>query len=158
MSDELRLHLCEIEHELRGIEKRIAKMRADMVPPTVKIIVEAVAEYYGTKSIHILSQRRPQSLCMVRQVAMYLAVELTLKSHPVIGRAFGDRDHTTILSGVNKIKSLLFTDRKLAEDIECIKSRLKHAGSASAPASGSASAPRSPTADAGPLYSRAISS
>jgi chromosomal replication initiator protein len=60
-----------------------------------------------------------------RQVAMYLAKILTLRSLPEIGRRFGGRDHTTVLHAVRKIEALAGNDTTLAEEIEGLKRQLQ---------------------------------
>jgi len=60
-----------------------------------------------------------------RQVAMYLAKTLTLRSLPEIGRRFGGRDHTTVLHAVRKIEGLVGNDVALAEEIEVLKRQLQ---------------------------------
>jgi chromosomal replication initiator protein len=60
-----------------------------------------------------------------RQVAMYLAKVLTLRSLPEIGRRFGGRDHTTVLHAVRKIEALAGNDNTLAEEIEVLKRQLQ---------------------------------
>jgi chromosomal replication initiator protein len=59
-----------------------------------------------------------------RQIAMYLAKVLTLRSLPEIGRLFGGRDHTTVLHAVRKIEGLVQGDKALAEEIEVLKRML----------------------------------
>ena len=63
--------------------------------------------------------------CGPRQVAMYLAKTLTLRSLPEIGRRFGGRDHTTVLHAVRKIEGLVGNDMALAEEIEILKRQLQ---------------------------------
>ncbi|HTP90451.1 MAG TPA: helix-turn-helix domain-containing protein, partial [Xanthobacteraceae bacterium] len=60
-----------------------------------------------------------------RQVAMYLAKVLTLRSLPEIGRRFGGRDHTTVLHAVRKIEALAGNDSAFAEEIEALKRQLQ---------------------------------
>jgi chromosomal replication initiator protein len=60
-----------------------------------------------------------------RQVALYLAKTLTLRSLPEIGRRFGGRDHTTVLHAVRKIEGLVGNDMALAEEIEILKRQLQ---------------------------------
>jgi chromosomal replication initiator protein len=60
-----------------------------------------------------------------RQVAMYLAKVLTLRSLPEIGRRFGGRDHTTVLHAVRKIEALVGNDNILAEEVESLKRQLQ---------------------------------
>jgi chromosomal replication initiator protein len=56
-----------------------------------------------------------------RQVAMYLAKMLTLRSLPEIGRRFGGRDHTTVLHAVRKVEDMVGADQKLAQELELLK-------------------------------------
>ena len=69
----------------------------------------------------ILSARRTANVVRPRQIAMYLAKILTLRSLPEIGRRFGGRDHTTVLHAVRKIEELVSKDHNLAEVIELLK-------------------------------------
>jgi chromosomal replication initiator protein len=70
---------------------------------TVELIQKTVADYYKIKVADMYSKRRPSAIAGPRQVAMYLAKELTQKSLPEIGELFGGRDHTTVLHAVRKI-------------------------------------------------------
>jgi chromosomal replication initiator protein len=60
-----------------------------------------------------------------RQVAMYLAKTMTLRSLPEIGRRFGGRDHTTVLHAVRKIEGLVGKDTALSEEVESLKRQLQ---------------------------------
>ncbi|WP_342220080.1 chromosomal replication initiator protein DnaA [Rickettsiella endosymbiont of Miltochrista miniata] len=73
---------------------------------TVDNIIKTVAEYYKIKVSDLLSKRRTSSLARARQIAMALAKELTNHSLPELGRAFGGRDHTTVLHAFRKIQEL----------------------------------------------------
>jgi chromosomal replication initiator protein len=70
---------------------------------TVELVQKAVADYYKIKLTDMYSKRRPNAIAAPRQVAMYLAKEMTQKSLPEIGELFGGRDHTTVLHAVRKI-------------------------------------------------------
>jgi chromosomal replication initiator protein len=70
---------------------------------TVELIQRTVADYFKIKVADMYSKRRPSAIALPRQVAMYLAKELTQKSLPEIGELFGGRDHTTVLHAVRKI-------------------------------------------------------
>ncbi len=70
---------------------------------TVELIQKTVADYYKIKVADMYSKRRPSNIAGPRQIAMYLAKELTQKSLPEIGELFGGRDHTTVLHAVRKI-------------------------------------------------------
>ena len=79
-------------------------------------IQRTVAEYYNIKISDILSKRRNRTIARPRQMAMYLAKELTNHSLPEIGDAFGGRDHTTVLHACRKIVELRESSLDLAED------------------------------------------
>ena len=81
-------------------------------------IQRVVAEYYKIKVSDLHSKRRSRSVARPRQVAMYLAKELTNHSLPEIGDAFGGRDHTTVLHACRKVKELLETDADIKEDVK----------------------------------------
>ena len=66
------------------------------------MIQKTVAEFFKLKLADMYSKRRPASIAIPRQIAMYLSKELTQKSLPEIGYAFGGRDHTTVLHAVKK--------------------------------------------------------
>jgi chromosomal replication initiator protein len=67
------------------------------------------------------SARRARNVARPRQVAMYLAKQLTSRSLPEIGRKFGGRDHTTVMHGVKRVEQLRETDAAFAEDIDLLK-------------------------------------
>ncbi len=71
------------------------------------------------------SDRRARIVARPRQVAMYLAKQLTTRSLPEIGRKFGGRDHTTVIHAVRKIDELMLTDPALAEDVELLRRMLQ---------------------------------
>jgi chromosomal replication initiator protein len=73
----------------------------------------------------LLSSRRTAVVVKPRQIAMYLAKTLTLRSLPEIGRRFGGRDHTTVLHAVRKIESLSHADRALNDELELLKRMLQ---------------------------------
>ncbi|PVZ68228.1 chromosomal replication initiator protein DnaA [Pelagibaculum spongiae] len=79
-------------------------------------IQKTVAEYYKMSVTELLSKRRTRSIARPRQVAMALAKELTNHSLPELGRAFGGRDHTTVLHACRKVKELRETTRDIGED------------------------------------------
>jgi chromosomal replication initiator protein len=79
-------------------------------------IQRTVAEYYKLRTSDLLSPKRSRSIARPRQIAMALAKELTKKSLPEIGNAFGGRDHTTVLHATRKIKALRATDETVEED------------------------------------------
>lgn len=81
-------------------------------------IQRVVAEYYKIKVSDLHSKRRSRSVARPRQVAMYLAKDLTHHSLPEIGEAFGGRDHTTVLHACRKIKEMIESDADIREDVK----------------------------------------
>ncbi|WP_234053616.1 MULTISPECIES: chromosomal replication initiator protein DnaA [unclassified Xanthobacter] len=98
-------------------------------PKRVRVddILRIVAKHYNVSRADLLSQRRTANVVKPRQVAMYLAKTLTLRSLPEIGRRFGGRDHTTVLHAVRKIDRLIATDRALADEVEVLKRAVQEA-------------------------------
>jgi chromosomal replication initiator protein len=91
----------------------------------VEDILRVVAKHYGVSRADLLSARRTANVVRPRQIAMYLAKTLTLRSLPEIGRRFGGRDHTTVLHAVRKIEGLVQGDKGLAEEIDALKRLLQ---------------------------------
>ena len=92
---------------------------------TVENIQKTVADYYKMKVADMYSKRRPANIAMPRQVAMYLAKELTQKSLPEIGDLFGGRDHTTVLHAVRKIADLRAKQTELNHTLHVLEQTLK---------------------------------
>lgn len=84
---------------------------------TIENIQKLVADFYQLRVADLLSKRRTRSIARPRQMAMYLAKQLTEHSLPEIGNAFGGRDHTTVLHACRKIESLNETDGRLREEL-----------------------------------------
>ena len=93
----------------------------------VEDILRIVAKHYGVTRSDLLSSRRTANVVRPRQIAMYLAKTLTLRSLPEIGRRFGGRDHTTVLHAVRKIDANVANDKVLAEEVEALKRLLLEA-------------------------------
>jgi chromosomal replication initiator protein len=108
-------------------EREIRDLIRPQEPKRVKIedIQRIVARHYNVSRGDLLSSRRTANVVRPRQVAMYLAKTLTLRSLPEIGRRFGGRDHTTVLHAVRKIENLVGNDSMLAEEIEVLKRQLQ---------------------------------
>ena len=83
---------------------------------SVENIQKTTAEYYSIKMSDILSKRRSRSVARPRQMAMFLAKELTNYSLPEIGESFGGRDHTTVIHACKKINELRATNLDIEED------------------------------------------
>ncbi len=93
---------------------------------TIENIQKVVAEYYKIRSSDMLSKNRSRTIARPRQMAMTLAKELTHHSLPEIGRAFGGKDHTTVLYATRKIQELRETDSRIAEDYKNLLRTLSH--------------------------------
>lgn len=92
---------------------------------TIELIQKTVADYYKIKISDMYSKRRPSNIAGPRQVAMYLAKELTQKSLPEIGELFGGRDHTTVLHAVRKIGEQRSSDAVLNHALHVLEQTLK---------------------------------
>jgi chromosomal replication initiator protein len=92
---------------------------------TVELIQKTVADYYKIKVADMYSKRRPSAIAGPRQVAMYLAKELTQKSLPEIGELFGGRDHTTVLHAVRKIGGQRSNNGELNHALHVLEQTLK---------------------------------
>jgi chromosomal replication initiator protein len=92
---------------------------------TVDMIQKAVAEHYSLKQADLISERRARAVARPRQVAMWLAKQITTRSLPDIGRRFGGRDHTTVLHAVRRIEALKAEDAAIARDIDALMRKLR---------------------------------
>jgi chromosomal replication initiator protein len=112
---------------LEMAEREMRDLIRPVEPKRVRIedIQRIVARQYNVSRADLLSSRRTANVVRPRQVAMYLAKVLTLRSLPEIGRRFGGRDHTTVLHAVRKIEALVGNDNALAEEIESLKRQLQ---------------------------------
>jgi chromosomal replication initiator protein len=112
---------------LEMAEREMRDLIRPQEPKRVRIedIQRVVARQYNVSRADLLSSRRTANVVRPRQVAMYLAKILTLRSLPEIGRRFGGRDHTTVLHAVRKIEALAGNDTTFAEEIEGLKRQLQ---------------------------------
>jgi chromosomal replication initiator protein len=92
---------------------------------SVENIQKTVADYYKIKIADMYSKKRPASIARPRQIAMYLAKELTQKSLPEIGELFGGRDHTTVLHAVRKIGGERQKNTELNQQLHVLEQTLK---------------------------------
>ncbi len=92
---------------------------------TVENIQKTVADYFKIKVADLYSKKRTRQIARPRQVAMWLAKQLTSQSYPSIGEAFGGRDHTTVLHAVRTIESLRAKDNELNHDVHVLLQVLK---------------------------------
>ncbi|MFH1805909.1 MAG: chromosomal replication initiator protein DnaA [Pseudomonadota bacterium] len=106
----------DVLHDLlRASERRVS----------VDEIQKKVAEHFNIKVSDMHSARRARAVARPRQVAMYLAKQLTTHSLPEIGRKFGGRDHTTVMHAVRKVEELHGSDPSLCEDIDLLRRMLE---------------------------------
>ena len=91
----------------------------------VENIQKTVADFYKIKVADMYSKKRPASIARPRQIAMYLAKELTQKSLPEIGELFGGRDHTTVLHAVRKIGGERGKNTELNQQLHVLEQTLK---------------------------------
>ncbi|MFI4966925.1 MAG: chromosomal replication initiator protein DnaA, partial [Caulobacterales bacterium] len=92
---------------------------------TVDHIQKTVSEHYGLKQADLISERRARAVARPRQVAMWLAKQITTRSLPDIGRRFGGRDHTTVLHAVRRIEQLKAEDPVIARDVDVLLRKLR---------------------------------
>ncbi len=114
---EIGLETCQdVLHDLlRANDRRV----------TIEEIQKRVAEHFNIRITDMHSARRARAVARPRQVAMYLAKQLTSRSLPEIGRKFGGRDHTTVMHAVKKIDELRKLDSGFAEDVELLRRMLE---------------------------------
>ncbi|NQV48629.1 MAG: chromosomal replication initiator protein DnaA [Rhodospirillaceae bacterium] len=100
-------------------------LRANDRRVTIEDIQKSVAAHFNIRISDMHSARRARSVARPRQVAMYLAKQLTSRSLPEIGRKFGGRDHTTVMHAVKKVDELRECDQSFAEDVELLRRMLE---------------------------------
>jgi chromosomal replication initiator protein len=106
----------EVLHDiLRAHDRRV----------TIEEIQRKVAEHYNIRLTDMSSARRARNVARPRQVAMFLAKQLTSRSLPEIGRKFGNRDHTTVMHAVSRVGSLMEGDAAFSEDVELLRRMLE---------------------------------
>ncbi len=92
---------------------------------TIADIQRRVAEHYNMRLTDMTSARRARAVARPRQVAMFLAKQLTGSSLPEIGKKFGNRDHTTVMHACARVTELVVSDSTLAEDVELLRKQLE---------------------------------
>ncbi|WP_158747406.1 chromosomal replication initiator protein DnaA [Acidisphaera sp. L21] len=92
---------------------------------TIEEIQKRVAEHYHLRLSEMSSARRARNVARPRQVAMYLAKQLTSRSLPEIGRKFGNRDHTTVMHACSRVAEIMGVDAGFAEDVELLRRMLE---------------------------------
>jgi chromosomal replication initiator protein len=94
----------------------------------IDLIQEAVARYYSISLDELVGEKRTKRVVVPRQVAMYLSRELTDSSLPVIGRAFGGRDHTTVIYAVQKVAAQMADEGAIYEAVQSLTTSLTGSG------------------------------
>ena len=110
--------LCE--EALKEVFEQKAPRRVDE-----NVVMSAVSDYYGVTPEDLKSSRRNREITVPRQVAMYLTREMTGLSLPSIGRAFGGRDHSTVLYACNTVEKNLKTTPSMAALVEDIRKLIR---------------------------------
>jgi chromosomal replication initiator protein len=100
-------------------------LRASDRKVTIEEIQRRVAEHYNVRLSDLIGPKRVRTIARPRQIAMYLAKQMTPRSLPEIGRRFGGRDHTTIMHGVRRIEDLMQTDSQLSDDLQLLRRLLE---------------------------------
>ena len=91
---------------------------------SIEDIQKQVSAHYNIRANDMFSSRRAAAIARPRQIAMFLAKDLTSLSYPAIGRSFGGRDHTTVMHAVKKIETLITEDGALSADIDLLRGLL----------------------------------
>lgn len=114
----------EIDLDLvKSVLKKILRQE-EQQEISIEEIIKAVATKFTIKISDIKSQKKNKNLVQARQIAMFLAREMTSASYPDIGEKVGGRDHSTVIYARNKIKAGMETDRSLREMIEGLQEKL----------------------------------
>ncbi len=92
---------------------------------TIEEIQRKVAEHWSIRLTDMTSARRARAVARPRQVAMFLAKQLTSRSLPEIGRKFGNRDHTTVMHAVSRVTELMEQDTEFQERVELLRRMLE---------------------------------
>src|SRR5512137_2455903 len=91
---------------------------------TIEVIQKRVAEHYDIRLADMASKRRPEHIAFPRQIAMYLARQLTESSLNTIGEAFGGRDHGTVLHAYRLVKDRMQIDHQVRQKVSYLEKQL----------------------------------
>ncbi|ANB32896.1 chromosomal replication initiator protein DnaA [Rhodovulum sulfidophilum] len=100
-------------------------LRASDRKVTIEEIQRKVSEHFNMRLSDMIGPKRHRTIARPRQIAMYLAKQLTQRSLPEIGRRFGGRDHTTVMHAVKRIEDLRSKDSQIDEDLELLRRMLE---------------------------------
>ena len=118
------IHQREVDAEAAAVLLSDIIPAASRRPVTIDRIQRIVADHYGIPLEEMKGKRRDKHIVFPRQVAMYIVREETPSSLPVIGQAFGGRDHTTALHSIDKIANEMKEDDRLRYEIQSLRDRL----------------------------------
>jgi chromosomal replication initiator protein len=114
---------CPIDEEFARSElAMVAPRRPELM--SVEEIQKVVCTHFRLSNAELLSKDRHKSVAFARQVAMYLCRQRLKCSFPELGRAFGNRDHTTVISAVRRVEALRQTDPRVNAHLEALEKRL----------------------------------
>lgn len=106
-------------------------MRAEELPtlacPLMSEIRDAICRKYRVSMTELLSEQRGRHIVRPRQIGMYLARKMTLRSLPEIGRHFGNRDHATVMHATRRVEQLCAEDEEIAGDVLLLEIALRSA-------------------------------
>jgi len=120
----LQARIDSLLDQLKFAHEEIEKLKVPDKLGSVHSIIRMVCETEEISRADLISDRRDRFVMMPRQIACYLAATRTLKTLKVIGRSFGDRDHTTILHAKQKIAALRIKDSELDNRLKWYEERL----------------------------------
>jgi chromosomal replication initiator protein len=95
-------------------------------PLSIGLIIQKTCDYFSLETDEITSKNRTKNIAYARQIAMYLARQLTPSSLPKIGENFGGRDHSTVMHGCEKIKGLMKTDSETKNIVTILISSIRN--------------------------------
>ncbi len=111
-----------LENAMEALKDIIYPDKTKVITP--QLIIDTVCEQYGTKKEDIISKKRNSEIVLPRQIIMYLCREHTDASLEEIGKVLGKKDHTTVMSGINKIKQKITIDDELNKNLDIIMKKL----------------------------------
>jgi chromosomal replication initiator protein len=120
-----RAHGCPLTLETAELALKDVLEQSQTKQITVDLIKKTTASHFNIRLADIVSPKRSKMIALSRQVAMYLARELTQASLVDVGDAFGGRDHSTVLHACKKVREMMNSDPQLAKDVDGITRQLK---------------------------------
>ncbi len=111
-----------LENAMEALKDIIYPDKSKVITP--QLIIDTVCEQYGIKKEEIMSKKRNSEIVLPRQVIMYLCREHTDASLEEIGKVLGKKDHTTVMSGINKIKKQIAVDDELNKNLDIIMKKI----------------------------------